>query len=139
MWAFNDSWDHPRVLSSPKPGIDHVSHWSPKSYVEICPWMVPEKIFWEEVNVAGHHDPVISVCGYLAITYRDTLVGLRFVYESGAIRTIGFTHGEPTPEIAFESNKFSQIEWFTNRLGLFKIIVRPITLTLYCFLPVRIV
>ncbi|KAK2763349.1 hypothetical protein FQN54_009985 [Arachnomyces sp. PD_36] len=85
MWAYNHEADHLRVLTKPISG---------NSDLILCPkntptWIVPEKLLWEDTH-EGHLDGLSTVQIH---SKPGAIIGLSFIYISGASSEIGCTDG----------------------------------------------
>lgn len=67
LWAFSSVADHPRITFSrvsedsadTRPDFHLL-----QSNMKMWPWMVPEKVPWEELSPDGSPDPVVQVSGF---------------------------------------------------------------------------
>lgn len=126
MWAFNALYDHPRILSLPRTDLDRgLSLWDPRFYLNVFPWMVPEKIMWDDINLQGESDRIATIAAYRSPVYGvQCITGLAFTYKSGETRIIGYTQGQLGREVSVgDHDKIVLLELFSGRFGLLEIIV----------------
>lgn len=85
MWAYNSTADHFRVFTERVGSHDLVL--CPKGSE---PWIVPEKLFWEN----GDENGIDEVATVQIYSKPSAIIGLSFVYFSGAVSGIGCTKGD---------------------------------------------
>lgn len=87
--------------------------------------MAPEKIIREDTGFAGECDRIVSVRAYRSRIYGiKYITGLVFTYRSGATRTVGYTHGEPSREVSLGDNeRISRLELLSGHCGVLEITV----------------
>lgn len=100
------------------------------------PWIHPKKLLWKERNGVVDADRIVSVSGYPGETYGEyTFAGLKFVYQSGATREIGQLNGQPTSTVTLgEWTSVTRLEWCSDSIGIFHIVVRYPAVQPGCFL-----
>ncbi|PYH82430.1 hypothetical protein BO82DRAFT_431670 [Aspergillus uvarum CBS 121591] len=86
VWVFNDSWDFPRVIRSPKSPSQKMVFWDPCHTLKTRPWAVPQRALWAGDNGTDH---LVSISGYRNLNKENYITGLRFSYKTGAVRDIG--------------------------------------------------
>ena len=97
LWAFSSVTDHPRITFSRVSGDSadrrpdfHLL----QSTLEKYPWMVPEKVLWEELTPDESPDPVVQVSRFSRVLRDKYFVGFSFRYKLGAVRTLGDVGGQ---------------------------------------------
>ncbi|KAE8132710.1 hypothetical protein BDV38DRAFT_274913 [Aspergillus pseudotamarii] len=119
-WVFNDAWDFPRVISSPKATGTQLVTWDPSKISIYRPWIAPQKALFKEAN---QDDNLSSVTGFYSLGHPYVIVGLRLTYQSGFSRDIGDITGRQTPRSVElgRSDSIVIVELFRDRVGLVSI------------------
>jgi hypothetical protein len=87
-------------------------------YTQGFPWLVPEKIFWQEISRDGTVDKLAGISGHFGSRKEDCqgassggrdFVGLSFRYQSGMLRTIGDVTGLRRQEL--QLGEWDKIAW----------------------------
>ena len=124
MWAFNANWDHPRILYFPRTTTtSRVRLWDTMGYCQTIPWLVPEKIFWEEIDEEGRSDRLKSISAITSPIYNFTYVtGITSTYKSGATRTVGRENGARGPEFLVpDDHRLGKLELIQDKVGILEI------------------
>lgn len=87
VWAFNNAWDFPRVVSSPKLPDGRLTCRDPRKFLEARPWAAPQRALWEGRTTT---DKLVSITAYYGRDNPDRITGLTFTYVSGYCAEIGY-------------------------------------------------
>ncbi|KAL3448449.1 hypothetical protein BJX65DRAFT_317354 [Aspergillus insuetus] len=123
VWVFNDAWDFPRVLKSPKPYRAQILYWDPIQFAETRPWRAPQPALWAGATVT---DRLVSITGYQSRGSTKYIIGMRFTYSSGVSRAMGdVTSSQALEPVAFLPDEvITKITLSTDWDGLLQMMFR---------------
>ncbi|PWY82080.1 hypothetical protein BO70DRAFT_314743 [Aspergillus heteromorphus CBS 117.55] len=119
VWAFNDAWDFVRIISTPKSTARDLILWHNTNYLEVYPWIVPEKAFWK----LNDTDNLASITCFRHPAYQYTISGMQLTYQSGHTLDIGFVNPRHlSSQVPFQpDDTIDKIQLFATSRGLFDI------------------